>query len=91
MIRLASRVFMASSSQPGLTRKMSARDGKAGRGEFCIAHPHAAATDNTGEHSERGPTLSGQVRKCGTKCGSVETVVCGYAAKSEGRSLALLM
>ncbi len=36
VIRLASAVRTASSSQPGLACKMSVRDGRAGREEFCI-------------------------------------------------------
>ncbi len=66
VIRLASTVGTASSSQPGLACKISARDGKAGREGVCIVCSHAVPRDNMGEHRERIPAVSGLLRKCGS-------------------------
>ncbi len=78
VIRLASAVRTASSSQPGLACKRSARDGKAGRAGVCIAQPHAVAVNNKDEHRERVSAESELLRKCGTKCGCAGVAACGY-------------
>ncbi len=70
VIRLASAVRIASSSHPGFSCRMSAKDGKAGREGVCIAHPHAVAVGNMDEHRGRVPVVSELLRKYGTKCGS---------------------
>ena len=54
VIRLASAGRTASSSQPGLTCKMSVRDGRVGsEGVGIIFHPHAVAVGNMNEHERR--------------------------------------
>ncbi len=78
MIRLASAGRTASSSQPGLACKMSAKDGKAGREGVCIAHPQFAAMGNMDEHSKRDSVVSELLRKCG----SAEMLECGFRLDS---------